>query len=272
MMQTDVVKRIYEILNPLGKKVSFALPINWCSAGRSQTTWRPVYCNDITNKSVVTRPRMQLYDVPGILKYSDDIFVMSWGQHWGNSEPGASGELDWIQAGVNWLKGVIAQQISIDPTSVKAEITLGRNLYSSVYYYTIARTDTARPPVALPKAPLCPKTQVAARARLRTPKDGWLVVDWACPELRADKLEYTDAMAVGKTSTSPRGKYQSDDGETLVNLPDKDGFFAELWLADVRSEIDFLDITKAAGWKIGFWRLGREDQRIWDLPEVVQSK
>jgi len=271
-LQTDVVRRIHELLAPLGKKVSFAIPVNWCSGSRSTLTWRFNYCSDITNKSVVTRPRMQLYDVPGILKYSDDVFVMAWGIHWGTSEPGASAELDWMRASVVWLQNVIARQRNLDPDSVRAEVTLGRNLYSSVYYYSLVRTDTARPPAAFPKGPLCPKTQAAARARLRQPEKGQLRVDWVCPELRADKIEYTDAMTVAKTAVNPRGTYQVDDGETLIRLPDKDGFEAELWLADVRSEIDFIDIARSAGWKLGVWRLGREDQRMWDLPEVEQSK
>jgi len=151
-------------------------------------------------------------------------------------------------------------------------VTFGRNLYSSVYYYSLVRTDTARPPAAFPKGPLCPKTQAPARARLRQPEKGQLRVDWVCPELRADKIEYSDAMNVAKTSADPRGTYQVDDGETLIPLPDKDGFEAELWLADVRAEIDFIDIAKSAGWKLGVWRLGREDQRMWNLPEVEQSK
>ena len=74
--------------------------------------------------------------------------------------------------------------------------------------------------------------------------------------------------------------YSADDGESrtaLVPSTSTDpcqaalaaisaGAQCELWVPDVQSHAYASSVAMSYGWHVGLWRLGREDQRIWDLP------
>jgi hypothetical protein len=76
--------------------------------------------------------------------------------------------------------------------------------------------------------------------------------------------------------------YSTDNGESVTALvPTKStdpchaafvalssGAQCELWVPDVQSEAFATSVASTYGWHTGLWRLGREDQRMWDLPAL----
>ena len=288
---TDVVRRITTLLHSDDKIVSVAVPSNWCNKSRSTSTWRIDYCSALSgdallaDASVTSRPRPKLYDVPGLLLASDELWAMMWGQHWSTSEPGASAENDWLSASATWLAAVQDKTSREHPGVPMAEVTLGRNLYSAAYSYKIMGSPiTATAPANFPSLPTTKCANGAwARALLRDSGEaGVLKMEWVCPIGFSDKFEYADALAtVTRMHTQPL-TYSANDGESTTTLiPTKPsdpcqaalaaisaGAQCEIWVPDAQSEAFAASVASTYGWHVGLWRLGREDQQMWDLPAL----
>jgi spore germination protein YaaH len=43
----------------------------------------------------------------------------------------------------------------------------------------------------------------------------------------------------------------------------------EVWFGDATSVSRRIKVARVRGLGLGFWRLGREDQRIWDDPQIA---
>ena len=288
---TDVVQRIATLLHADDKIVSVAVPTNWCNKARSTTTWRVDYCSALSgdallaDASVTARPRPKLYDVPSLLLASDELWAMMWGQHWSTSEPGASAENDWLSASATWLAAVQDKTSREHPGVPIAEVTLGRNLYSAAYSYKIMGAPiTATAPAPFPAVPTTKcSSGASARALLRdSGTAGVLQMEWVCPIGFSDKFEYTDALATIERMHASPLTYSTDNGESVTALvPTKStdpchaafvalssGAQCELWVPDVQSEAFATSVASTYGWHTGLWRLGREDQRMWDLPAL----
>lgn len=56
----------------------------------------------------------------------------------------------------------------------------------------------------------------------------------------------------------------------MLSAPDPVGAGAQrlLWYVDERTIAARAELAASQGWRIGFWRLGREDQDIWSLPAL----
>jgi spore germination protein YaaH len=81
----------------------------------------------------------------------------------------------------------------------------------------------------------------------------------------ATSYEYSDVVALadryGKTPVrDPLG-----DSMTF-SYTDGDGVPHEVWFPDHRTEGNRAQLARDAGLGLGLWRLGREDQRLWDNP------
>jgi len=288
---TDVVQRIGALLHAENKVVSVAVPSNWCNKSRSTTTWRVNYCPSLAgdsllaDASVTARPRPKLYDVPGLLLASDELWAMLWGQHWSTSEPGASAENDWLDASATWLAAVADKTTRDHPGAPIATITLGRNMYAAAYSYKVlGQPIIATAPAAFPTLPTTKCSNGStARALLRdSGTAGVLKMEWVCPIGFSDKFEYSDALSTVTRMNAPALTYSASDGESTTTLtPAKKtdpcqaalaavstGAQCELWVPDVQSEAYAASVATSYGWHIGLWRLGREDQRIWDLPTL----
>ena len=286
---TDVVQRISTLMHAENKVVSVAVPANWCNKSRSTTTWRVDYCSSLSgdallaDPSVTARPRPKLYDVPGLLMASDELWAMMWGQHWSTSEPGASAENDWLSAGATWLAAAADKTLRDNPGASIAQITLGRNMYGAAYSYkVVGQPITATAPSTFPSVPTTKCSNgSAARALLRdSGTAGVLKMQWVCPIGFSDKFEYTDALSTIARIHAAALTYSADDGESrtaLVPSTSSDpcqaalaalssGAQCELWVPDVQSQAYASSVATSYGWHVGLWRLGREDQRIWDLP------
>ena len=286
---TDVVQRISALLHTENKVVSVAVPANWCNKSRSTMTWRVDYCTALSgdallaDASVTARPRPKLYDVPGLLLASDELWAMMWGQHWSTSEPGASAENDWLSAGATWLAAVADKTLRDNPGASIAQITLGRNMYGAAYSYkVVGQPITSTAPAAFPTVPTTKCSNgSAARALMRdSGTAGVLKMQWVCPIGFSDKFEYSDALSTIARMHAVALTYSTDDGESrtaLVPSTSTDpcqaalaaisaGAQCELWVPDVQSQAYASSVAMSYGWHVGLWRLGREDQRIWDLP------
>ena len=107
-------------------------------------------------------------------------------------------------------------------------------------------------------------------------------MEWVCPIGFSDKFEYADALAtVTRMHTQPL-TYSANDGESTTTLiPTKPsdpcqaalaaisaGAQCEIWVPDAQSEAFAASVASTYGWHVGLWRLGREDQQMWDLPAL----
>lgn len=288
---TDVTQRISALMHAENKLVSVAVATNWCNKSRSTTTWRVDYCSSLSgdallaDASVAARPRPKLYDVPGLLLASDELWAMLWGQHWSTSEPGASAESDWLSASATWLAAIADKTIRDHPGTPIADITLGRNMYAAAYSYkVIGQPITANAPAPFPTLPTTKCSNgSAARALLRdSGTAGVLSMEWVCPIGFSDKFEYSGALSTITRMNASALTYSANDGESTTMLtPTKStdpcqaalaavsaGAQCEIWVPDVQSEAYAASVATSYGWHIGLWRLGREDQRIWDLPTL----
>jgi hypothetical protein len=208
---------------------------------------------------------------------------MMWGQHWSTSEPGASAENDWLSAGATWLAAAADKTLRDNPGASIAQITLGRNMYGAAYSYkVVGQPITATAPATFPTVPTTKCSNgSAARALLRdSGTAGVLKMQWVCPIGFSDKFEYTDALSTIARMHAAALTYSADDGESrtaLVPSTSSDpcqaalaalssGAQCELWVPDVQSQAYASSVATSYGWHVGLWRLGREDQRIWDLP------
>lgn len=264
-MLTDVSARLATHLHADGRLLSVSVPVNWCQLGpRDKNTLEPVYCSDPLNASVTTRPRPKLYDYPGLLAATDELWVMAWGLHWSTSEPGPSADHRWVAAASDWLATVVDD----DPTWAD-KVTLARNIYSQDWEYSIARTDVLSVPALLPGGAAVPTCENGSKARPRPlavePGDTTVTLQWICPYGVAVQREYQPMKQVlrdeGVTPT-----YDAASGESYVVLPSgTSGLRRELWFADARSVGDLKNVADSHGWRVGVWRLGREDQAIWPL-------
>ena len=288
---TDAVQRIAALMHADNKVVSVAVPTNWCNKSRSTTTWRVDYCSSLSgdallaDASVTGRPRPKLYDVPGLLMASDELWAMIWGQHWSTSEPGASAESDWLDASATWLAAVADRTARDHPDASIAQITFGRNMYAAAYSYkVVGQPITATAPAAFPTLPTTKCSNGSAPRALSRDSGtaGVLKMEWVCPIGFSDKFEYSDALSTITRMHAPALTFSANDGESMTTLTPttstdpcqaalaavSTGALCELWVPDVQSEAYAASVATSYGWHIGLWRLGREDQRIWDLPTL----
>ncbi|HVQ88963.1 MAG TPA: glycosyl hydrolase family 18 protein [Actinomycetes bacterium] len=262
----DVTARVAAHLHADGKLLSVAVPANWCQLStRDPNSLQPVYCSDPNHTSATTRLRPRLYDYPAILDAADETWMMAWGLHWSTSEPGASADTRWATAVANWLATVVD-----DNPEWASKVTFGRSLYSQDWEYKVARTDVLALPATFPSGaavPTCTDTNAKARPRPLPVKPGDVTVtlEWICPYGAAALREYQPVMKLLKQQ-GVEPTFDEDSGESFAKLPPVNaGFDRELWFSDERSVADLMTIAEAHGWRVGLWRLGLEDQRIWPL-------
>lgn len=94
-------------------------------------------------------------------------------------------------------------------------------------------------------------------------------MDWpngGGPENKASAYEYQDAMALfGQLGIQPALDPVTDNYS--ARYTDAAGVPREVWFPDAQTTARRVRLAKEAGLGgVGFWRLGREDQRIWDDP------
>ena len=93
-------------------------------------------------------------------------------------------------------------------------------------------------------------------------------MDWpdgGGPDHPATSYEYADVMSLAeRVGATP---VRDVDGDSMhFSYTDSEGSFHEVWFPDARTEGARVRLAHDAGLGIGFWRLGREDQRLWDDP------
>jgi spore germination protein YaaH len=60
-----------------------------------------------------------------------------------------------------------------------------------------------------------------------------------------------------------------DDSYTWTFAYTEAGVQHEVWFGDAHTVSRRMVVAKKRGLGLGFWRLGREDQRIWDDPQIA---
>lgn len=80
-------------------------------------------------------------------------------------------------------------------------------------------------------------------------------------------LEYEDVMALA-SSVGATPTFNDAAGTATFSYTDAGGVPHSVWYADARSIGIRLDMARARGLRVGFWRLGREDPAIWSLPAL----
>jgi len=262
------VERISELVHADGGLVSVAVSANWCTA-TDPLTRATVYCSDSGSRSTV-RPRAYLFDYPRLLAAADELWVMAWGLHWSTSESGPVADLRWLSAVVDYYHDLLA-----DRPELVEKLTLGTNLYAMDWSETVVRTDRiAWPGSAYPTAPVCPVPSRTARARTSyegVPGSGTLVVDWVCLNRAATTREHQQVVSAFGEFTSNVFDEESAENVLTVDDPVAPGAQRVLWYVDRRTIQQRAALAASAGWSLGFWRLGREDQSIWSLAELQGS-
>ena len=257
---SDLVDEVATRVHAGGGLVSVAVSPNWCS-GSDPATRATVYCTDSSSTST-KRPRAYLFDYERLAASADELWVMAWGLHWASSESGPVADVRWLAAVTDYYDDLFA-----DEPALVAKLTLGTNLYAMDWSEYVLRTDRIGwPGTAFPVAPSCPGTTRVARPRTSyegTPGAGTLVIDWVCITRYADTWEYSQIDPAQFTAQV----FDEESGENVLTAPDASVAGAQrvLWYVDDRTIERRAALAASAGWRIGFWRLGREDQDIWGL-------
>jgi spore germination protein YaaH len=96
-------------------------------------------------------------------------------------------------------------------------------------------------------------------------------MDWpngGGPMNRATPLEYAEVMAlIARYGAAPLLDPVSD--AWTFRYTDASGAMHEVWYPDAATVSRRVGLARERGLGIGFWRLGREDQRVWDDPQIA---
>jgi spore germination protein len=85
---------------------------------------------------------------------------------------------------------------------------------------------------------------------------------------RAATYEYSDVQALAsRVGATPRLDAVTDS--MTFSYQDSNGSPHEVWYSDASTTRDRLQVARDHGLGFGFWRLGNEDQRLWDDPLLV---
>ena len=94
--------------------------------------------------------------------------------------------------------------------------------------------------------------------------------DWPAgggPSNPSTPREYGEAMEIAQRHRiTPR--FDADAYSWTFNYVEG-GVSHEVWFSDAHTVSRRMQIAKKRGLGLGFWRLGREDQRIWDDPQIA---
>jgi spore germination protein YaaH len=81
----------------------------------------------------------------------------------------------------------------------------------------------------------------------------------------ASSYEYSDLMAlVQRVGASP--VFDTETNANHFSYTDSDGVAHEAWYTDAATQETRMRLARDHGLGFGFWRLGNEDQRLWDSP------
>jgi spore germination protein YaaH len=84
----------------------------------------------------------------------------------------------------------------------------------------------------------------------------------------ATSLEYSDLSAlIARVGASP--VRDSDSEAWTFKYVDGSGVEHEVWYTDASTQETRISLARSYGMGFGFWRLGNEDQRLWDLPQLA---
>jgi spore germination protein YaaH len=91
-------------------------------------------------------------------------------------------------------------------------------------------------------------------------------MDWTIGTTnRADTYEYDEVLATAaRHGVAPR--YDAATDSNTFSYTDENGAAHEVWFQNAATMATRVALARDAGIGIGFWRLGREDQRVWDNP------
>lgn len=263
---TALVEEVSALVRADGGLVSVAVSANWCS-GTDPATRQVVYCTDSGSAST-RRTRAYLFDYERIAAAADELWVMAWGLHWSTSESGPVADLRWLSAVGDYYDDLFA-----DRPALGAKLTLGTNLYAMDWSEYVLRTDRISwPGTPYPTAPTCADSTRVARARTSyegTPGAGTLVIEWVCLTRYATTWEHSRVDPAEFTTHA----FDEASAEHVLTAPDpvRPGAQRVLWYVDRETIARRATLAAAEGWRLGFWRLGREDQTIWTLPALTDG-
>lgn len=258
------VEEVTALVHADGGLVSVAVSPNWCSRSDPQTR-DVVYCTDSASTST-RRSRAHLFDYARLGEVVDELWVMAWGLHWASSDAGPVADVRWLAAVTDYYADLFEGR-----PDLSAKLTLGTNLYAMDWSEYVLRTDRITWPGPFPAAPTCADSTRAARARTvfeGTPgSPGTLVIDWVCITRYAATWEHSQVDPAEFTTSS----YDAGSAEHVLTAPDpvRAGAQRVLWYVDAQTIARRAALAASVDWRIGFWRLGREDQDIWTLPALA---
>ncbi|GAA4817010.1 fibronectin type III domain-containing protein [Nocardioides caeni] len=261
---SDLVDEVAARVHADGGLVSVAVSPNWCSR-TDPSTRETVFCTDSSSTSTKRR-RAHLFDYHRLAAAADELWVMAWGLHWSTSEAGPVADIRWLAAVTDYYDDLFE-----DRPDLIAKLTLGTNLYGMDWSQYVLRTDRiVWPGTPFPAAPACPDSSRAARPDTSyegTPGAGTLVVEWICLTRYAATWEHSDI----DPAEFVEQHFDDASGENVLSAPDPSYAGAQrlLWYVDQHTIDRRAQLAADRGWRIGFWRLGREDQDIWQLPALV---
>ena len=96
-------------------------------------------------------------------------------------------------------------------------------------------------------------------------------MDWpngGGPANRATALEYADVRALIERYGAAPVRDPSSDAWTF-SYTDSAGMRHEVWYPDATTIARRVRLARDRGLEVGFWRLGREDQRVWADPQIA---
>jgi spore germination protein YaaH len=82
----------------------------------------------------------------------------------------------------------------------------------------------------------------------------------------ATSYEYADVLALAARYGATPARDPEGDAMHFSYTDPETGSFHDVWYPDARTEGARVKLARDAGLGIGVWRLGREDQRLWDDP------
>jgi spore germination protein len=167
------------------------------------------------------------YDDRALSAVANNVFVLAWGAHWAGSVPGPVAPLPWVRQVVSYV----------------ASLPNARRFVLGVAMYGL---DWAGAGVGGAAGTQGGEGQVAAAGD------------------QATAYQYSGiAMLVHGVGAKPLRDRSADE---LTFAYQREGLTHRVWYLDARAILDRLAIGHAAGLKVGVWRLGGEDQRLWSSP------
>lgn len=235
------------------------------------------------------------YDRTELAKIVDYIAIMAYDEHWAKSDvAGSVSSIDWVRGNIEkTLEEVPSEKIILSvPFYTRSwRIVQGKNVIVSNSFVNVrSEANSKSDKLGSPKKGQGFKYLDTVKGQKIGKVDTWYKINYDGKEgyVLASFVDVVNYGERGKVSSKaygikyqdgiinkykPEVKFDQASGQNLATYSNLDGSITKIWLEDETSMAARMDLVKEyklAG--IAAWRLGYEDQTIWDVINRELSK